>query len=203
MGDSGAILDAIKQGAGTLTQYFVNFSGEFVPIGQTIIVIFAPAIGILISGWAVLDFTKLRKGQGGSSPTSIIVRFIVGPITIQISAFVHAISESVFGEREFESAEGLLQSYVDTAQADSGDPVRQALGALMGFFVIVGWVAALRAMVAFARIGSPSENGYELFRTGAARLVAATFLCMFQFFIDDVIESVGGGSGAFSSMLDL
>ena len=203
MSDAGAIIDAIKQGAGTLTKYFVNFSEEFVVIGSTIVTIFAPAIGILISAWAVLDFLKLKKGQGGSSPTSIIVRFIVGPITIQIAAFVHAVSESVFGERDFESAEGMLQSYVSTAKSGGDDMVRQGLAALMAFFVIVGWISALRAMVAFARIGSPSENGYELFRTGASRLVAATFLCMFQFFIDDVIASVGGGEGTFSSMLAL
>lgn len=203
MDDAGVIIAAIQGGAGTLVKYFVNFSGEFQAIGKAITLVFAPAIGILISAWAVLDFMKLKKAQGSSSPTSVMVRFIVGPITIQLSAFVYAISESVFGERDFATAEEQLASYVSAASNDSGDPVAQGLAALLAFFVVVGWVAALRALVAFARIGSPSENGYELFRTGASRLVAATFLCMFQFFIDDIIASVGGGKGTFSSMLAL
>jgi hypothetical protein len=207
MEDIGGIIQAISSGAGTLVAYFVNFSSEFEVIGNTIIYIFAPAIGILISAWGVMDFIKLKNrgqgGGGGSSPVSIIVRFIVGPLTIQIAAFINAVSESVFGEREFEQAENMAATYANAAQNADGDPVRGGLAALVGFLVIVGWISALRAMVAFARIGSPSENGYELFRTGASRLVAATFLCMFQFVVDDLIESVGGGKGAFSSALGL
>jgi len=203
MADSGQIISALKGGATEIMQYFVNFSGEFSEIEKVIIYVFAPAVGIMISAWGIVDFLKLKKSGGqGASPASIITRFVVGPITIQLSAFVRALSESIFGEREFQEAETLAASYATNAQ-NAADPVQAGLSAMVAFMVIVGWVAALRGMIAFARMGSPQENGYELFSTGAARLIAATFLCMFQFVADDLIASVGGGAKQFSSALGL
>ncbi len=114
-----------------------------------------------------------------------------------------AISESIFGERHIRIHEGLATSYVDAAQGQQGDPVAAGLLIIVAFLVIVGWISALRSMMAFARMGNPQENGYQLFRAGSARLIAATFLCMFQFFMDDMFETASGQAGQFSSSLNL
>ncbi|MFB2351873.1 hypothetical protein, partial [Priestia megaterium] len=69
--------------------------------------------------------------------------------------------------------------------------------------LFVGWVTALRAMMAFARCGNPQQDGYALAKAGGARLVAAVFLTMFQFFMDDMFAAFTGNANSFSSRLNL
>jgi hypothetical protein len=203
--DTNIVIDAITSGATGMLEYLINFGGELQVIETVLIFIIAPAIGILISIWGVWDLIQLKKRNSGSNATGlgIVIKFCVGPATIQLVLLMKAISESIFGERHIRIHEGLATSYVDAAQAQQGDPVAAGLLIIVAFLVIVGWISALRSMMAFARMGNPQENGYQLFRAGSARLIAATFLCMFQFFMDDMFETASGQAGQFSSSLNL
>lgn len=182
-------------------EYFVNFAQE-IGVLESVLLNLVVGIGVLISASAVLDLTRLGnpKHQGKTSAASIAVRFMVGPATIQLNLFMRALAESVFGTGA-QQASMSAQSYSEAA--GQTDPVAGLLVGIVAFLVFIGWVTAVRAMMAFARVGNPQENGYELFRTGASRLVAATFLCMFQFVMDDLLESFTGSSDVFSNQLNL
>ncbi|KXS55105.1 MAG: hypothetical protein AWU57_529 [Marinobacter sp. T13-3] len=177
--------------------YFRNFAGEIGTMESVLLNMFT-GIGVLIAASAILDLARMSnpKYQGKTTPKSIAVRFMVGPATIQLNLFVRKLAESIFGDGAAQASMS-AQSYSE--QASQADPVKGLMAALIAFLIFIGWVSALRAMLAFARIGSPNVDGYEQFRTGAARLIAATFLCMFQFVMDDVIESFTGKSGQFTS----
>lgn len=203
--DPNVVINAVRAGATGMLEYLVNFGGEIAVLEKILIFIVAPAIGILISIWGVWDLIQWKKRTSASSASglSIVIKFCVGPATIQLVLLMKAISESIFGERHIRIHEGLATSYVDAAQAQQADPVAAGLLVIVAFLVVVGWISALRSMMAFARMGNPQENGYQLFRAGASRLIAATFLCMFQFFIDDMFETASGQAGQFSSSLNL
>ncbi|WP_273208931.1 hypothetical protein [Marinobacter subterrani] len=200
---SDSIVDAIGASAGSIIEYFINFGNE-IGVFQTVLldVIFV-GVGLLISASAVLDLTRMKnpRYQSKITPASVATRFMIGPATIQLDLFMRAFAGSIFGDPMVEKASLSALSYTD--KASSADPTSALLLVIVGFLVFVGWVSALRAMIAFSRMGNPQENGYQLFRAGAARLVAATALCMFQFVMDDIIESFSGQAGMFSSQLNL
>lgn len=202
--DGNLISQALQSGATGMLEYLLNIGGEIAVIEKVVLLIIAPTIGLMISVWGVFDFMKMKnpRYQSKVSPASVIIRFCIGPATIQLALLMTALSHSIYGRREIQIHEGMATSYVDSAQS-TADPVAAGLLIVTAFLVMVGWIAALRAMMAWSRAGDPSENGYQLFKTGAARMIAATVLCSFQFFMDDMFESASGQAGSFSSSLDL
>lgn len=201
-GGTGA-LGSVKAVAGNVIEYFINFGSEIGTLEGVLLTYIVPAVGILISASAVLDLTRMKnpRHQNKTSPTSIAVRFVIGPATIQLVIFMKAVSQSIFGDEMANKASMSSLSY--TENVTKADPTAALLLTLVGFLIFIGWVSALRAMVAFSRMGNPQENGYQLFRAGASRLIAATFLCMFQFVMDDIVQSFTGQAGVFSSQLNL
>lgn len=197
------LINSIQEGVGGAIGYFINFGSEISIMEDVLLTIIVPFVGILISASAVLDLTKMRnpRHQNKTSPTSVAVRFVIGPATVQLVIFVKAIAGSIFGDEMVNEASMSSLSYTEKVQET--DPTAGLLLTLVGFLIFVGWISALRSMIAFSRIGNPQENGFQMFKAGASRLVAATFLCMFQFVMDDIIASFSGESGVFSSQLNL
>jgi hypothetical protein len=111
------------------------------------------------------------------------------------------IASSIFGDDATGST--LPRAYRYAQQASGGDPTQALILTILAFLVFVGWVTGLRAMIAFARIGNPQTDGFDLFKTGAVRLFVATALAMFQFLIDDMYESFTGEADRFSSEMNL
>lgn len=203
LGNATSLLDSTREVVGNVMTYFVTFGQEIGIFEQVFLETIVIGVGILISASAVIDLTRMKnpRYQNRTSPASVAIRFVIGPATIQLVALVRAVAGSIFGDSMANQASMSSLSYVQNAS--NADPTAALLLTLVGFLIFVGWVSALRAMVAFSRLGNPQENGYHLFRTGAARLIAATCLCMFQFVMDDLIESFTGQGGVFSSNLNL
>lgn len=197
------IFDPASGGAQGFIQYFLNFGSELAIFEDILISIIFPAVGLMISASAVWDFTKMRnpKHQSKVTGTSVAVRMMVGPTTILLIPFMTAMAESIFGDDNTGSS--LPRAYRYANQASGGDPTQALILTILAFLVFVGWVTGLRAMIAFARVGNPQQDGFELFKTGFVRLAVATVLCMFQFFIDDMFESFTGEANRFSSELNL
>lgn len=195
----------IQDGAGTFIDYFLNFGSELKIFEDVFLTIIVPGIGLLISATAVWDVMKMRNAKHAQKVTtvSVAVRMVVGPTTILLVPFITAISQSLFGTDETGSGLPRAFRYADAASESGGDPTQALILTILAFLVFVGWVTGLRAMIAFSRIGNPQTDGFELFKTGAARLFVATALCMFQFVLDDVFESFTGQSNRFSSGLNL
>jgi len=191
--DGGLIFDAVNLSATEFSQYMLNLGQEAKAIEGIFFLYLVPAIGLFISATGIIDLIKMRnpRNQGKTSMTSAIVRFCVGPATIQLVAFMTAVSESVFGAGTAGHLAGGagVAYYVDQAEYET-DPSKIIVMTIFAFLTLVGWISALRAMMAFARAGNPAENGYQLFRTGASRLIAATFLCMSQFVVNDMYASL-------------
>lgn len=194
---------SISDGIGNVFDVIISLANEFGTINDVLLTVIVPAVGIFISASAVLDLTKMKNPRYAQkvTPGSVAVRFVIGPTTILLTSFMLQISQSIFGD--------VVPDQVPTAVTYTGqiqqgtDPTAGLFLAITGFLVLVGWVSGLRAMVAFARVGNPQENGFQMFKTGAARLVAASFLCMFQFFMDDLIVSFLGTQNGYSSTLNL
>lgn len=191
--DGDLIFNSMNLSMSSFAGYMMNIADETAVIERPLLKIIVPAVGLAISASGVMDLIKMRnpRNQGKASMKSALIRFCVGPATIQLVAFMVAISESVFGAGAANHlAEGKAVAHYANLSNTEVDPAKIIMMTIFAFLTLVGWIAALRAMVAFARAGSPSENGYELFRTGAARLIAATFLCMSQFVVNDMYASI-------------
>jgi len=182
-----SIINSVRGGMGTFSTYFTNISSEF-PIIESALMIFIVCSGVMISAWGVLDFVRLGNPRYQSSPTKVAVKVIVGAATVQLVFLMMSIAEVFFGERALAMNESLAMTYADKAAA-AGDPTKMLLFTIFGFLVLVGWVTGLRAMISFARIGSQGQASYDLFKAGAARLLAAVILSCFQFFLDDLFSS--------------
>lgn len=183
-------------------EYIGNFFQEIVSIQEIFLLIIVPTIGLMISASAVVDVVKMKNPRYAQkvSPGSVATRMLIGPATILLYSFMSQVSESVFGrDRVNEIPTAMTYSNMGSG----GDPTAGLLLAITGFLVFVGWVTALRAMLAFARCGNPQQDGYALAKAGAARLVAATFLTMFQFFMDDMFAAFTGTENSFSSKMNL
>jgi protein-S-isoprenylcysteine O-methyltransferase Ste14 len=198
------IMDAIQQGTGNVIGYFINFGEELGVIEQVLLYMIAPALGVSIAIWGVFDLIKMKNPRIQNRPTSggIAAKLIIAPLLFQIGLTMGNFSESMFGNNIIENNENMAASYVQSAQG-AGDPVEQALLIGVAFLAVLGWIGGIRAMVAFARVGSPNENGFELMKSGAVRLAVSTILCATQFVVDDIAQSFTGTSGAFTSTLGL
>jgi hypothetical protein len=199
----GSVIEGIQTAVSGAIDYFLNFGKEIVVLEGVLLDVIVPGVGILISASAVRDFMRIGnpKYQNKVSSSSVAIRFVIGPATVQLVILMNAMAESIFGQEVASKATMSALSYSGAPQG--GDPTAALMIVIVSFLIFVGWVTALRSMLAFSRMGDPQENGYQLFRSGAARLVAATFLCMFQFVLDDVIQSFTGAAGVFSSSLNL
>jgi len=197
------IIGGIQNSVGNAIDYFLNFGKEISVLQDVLLTVIVPGVGILISAGAVRDFMRMKNPvhQNKVSTSSVAIRFVIGPATVQLVILMRAMAESVFGREVASKSTMKALSY--SGASTGGDPTAALLIVIVSFLIFVGWVTALRAMLAFSRVGHPQENGYQMFRSGAARLVAATFLCMFQFALDDVIASFTGNTGVFSSQLTL
>lgn len=203
-GFGGNIVEMLQESADTALGYALNLGNDIATIETVLINVIVPAVGILISMWGVWDFMQMRNPRSGKNVTgtSVAIRFAIGPATIQLVAFMRALSVSFFGDRTGGNFQrDAAASYVADAQS-AVDPTSAGLLMVLAFLVLVGWIAGLRAMVAFARMGNPGQDGYELFRTGAARLIAGTVFASFQFVMDDIFASATGETGTFSSELN-
>lgn len=198
------IMQAIQDGTGNVIGYFVNFGAELSIIEEVLLYAIAPVIGISIGIWGIFDLIKLKNPRIQNRPTSggIIAKFLIAPLIFQISLTMGNFAESMFGNNIIEGNEELAATYVDSASSAS-NPVEQAMLIGVAFLVVLGWIGGIRAMVAFARVGSPNENGFELVKGGAVRLAVSTILCATQFVVDDIAQSFTGQSGAFTSTLGL
>lgn len=203
MNDNNEFFQGISDGIGNIFDVIINLGGEFGVINDVLLVIIVPAVGILISMSAVLDLTKMKNPRYAQkvTPGSVAIRFVIGPTTILLTSFMLMLSQSIFGDVVPDEVPTAF-TYTDNI-SEGTDPTAGLFLAITGFLVLVGWISGLRAMMAFARIGNPQENGFQQFKTGASRLVAASFLCMFQFFMDDLIVSFLGTEGGYSSALNL
>ena len=201
--DGTNIVDMLSDSADTALGYALNLSDDMSTIESVLLNIFVPAVGMLISMWAVYDFMRLRNPRSGSNVTlqSVGLRLLIGPATFQLVALVRSLSVSFLGQRGANVEKDMAASYMSEATS-AMDPTSAGILLGLGFLVLVGWIAALRAMIAFARIGTPGQDGFELFRTGVARLIVGTILASFQFFMDDIFASATGESGQFSSGLN-
>lgn len=186
--DISGIINSVRGGMGTFSEYFTNFSSEF-PVIESAIMIFIVCTGILISAWGVLDLVRLGNPRYQSTGSKVAIKVCVGAATVQLVLLMMNIAEVFFGEKALAMNEKLAMTYADKAASAGGDPTKMMLFTIFGFLVLVGWVTGLRAMIAFARVGSQGQNSYDLFRTGASRLLAAVFLSCFQFFLDDMFAS--------------
>ena len=204
MFDLEQILGGAMQSDSNFVAYIANLAAEFGTIEQVLITIFVPGIGLLISASAIWKMIKMKDPQYAQQVNtgSVAWRALVGPTTILLVPFMQAISESVFGEDRTGGKVPRAMTYSAAIQG-SASPEQVLLLGIMAFLVFVGWATALRAMFAFARCGDPQQDGYQLAKSGLARLGAATALTCFQFFLDDVFESVTGSSEKFSSELNL
>lgn len=200
---SEGIVELLQESGDTALGYALNLSNDITTIEQVVVGVFIPCVGIMISIWGVLDFVKMKNPRDGKDVTlrSIGIRMLIGPVTIQLVAFMRALSVSIFGERGSAVNRDMAASYMQDA-TQAVDPFSAGLLLIMGFLVLVGWIAGLRAMIAFARIGTPGQDGYELFRTGLSRLFMGTVLASLQWAMDDVFASATGESGTFSSELN-
>lgn len=197
------ILSPAMGGAEGFIQYFLNFGSELTIFEDILITLIVPAVGLMISASAVWDMAKLRnpKHQSRVTGTSVAVRMMVGPTTILLIPFMTKMAQSLFGDENTGSS--LPRAYRYANDVSGGDPMQALVLTILAFLVFIGWVTGLRAMIAFARVGNPQTDGFELFKTGFIRLAVATVLCMFQFFLDDMFESFTGEAGQFSSELNL
>jgi len=184
-------------------KYIGNFFAEIVAIQDIFLLVIVPTVGLLISATAVVDVVKMKNPRYAQkvSPGSVATRMVVGPVTILLTSFMLQVNESVFGGDRIDSKVPTAMTY--SGMGSNGDPMAGVLLAITGFLVFVGWVTALRAMMAFARCGNPQQDGYALAKAGGARLVAAVFLTMFQFFMDDMFAAFTGNANSFSSKLNL
>lgn len=198
------IIQAIQSGTGNVIGYFINFGGELGIIEKVLLFGIAPVLGISVAIWGIFDLVKLKNPRIQNRPTSggIAAKFLIAPLLFQISLTMGNFAESMFGENIIEGNEELAASYVNSA-SNAGNPVEQALLIGVAFLVVLGWIGGIRAMISFARVGSPNENGFELMKSGAVRLAVSTILCATQFVIDDIAQSFTGNSGAFTSTLGL
>ncbi|TBW57357.1 hypothetical protein EZI54_06790 [Marinobacter halodurans] len=199
-----SVVDMLQESMKSAIGYALNLGGDISTIENVLLTVFVPGIGILISAWAVFDLINARNPRSGKtiSTGSIAIRAIVGPATIQLVALMRAVSVSFFGERGSVVRNDMAASYVQSAQ-QAHDLTAAGLTIGLAFFVLVGWIAGLRAMIAFARIGTPGQDGYNLFKAGMTRLIFGTFLSCFQLVMDDVYASASGDSGQFSSGLNI
>jgi len=181
-----------------------NFAGEFGKIEEVLLTVIAPGIGILISASAIWKMIKMKDPKFAQqiSPSSIAWRALVGPLCILLIPFMQQMSESLLGDDRTGGKVPRAMTY-SSAIENATDPTSVILLGLLAFIVLVGWITAFRAMFAFARCGDPQQDGFELAKTGLARLIAATVLTCFQFFMDDVFESATNESNTFSSKLNL
>ncbi|ARM86311.1 hypothetical protein [Marinobacter salarius] len=197
------VVNALEAFAGTFVGIFANLAGEFAIINQYVIY-FIQVMGMAISVSGVMQLIKMRKPEYAQkyTPESASKRLIVGPITVLINELMLDVSQSMFGDDYGNSA--MPQAMTYSAEIDQGgDPMAGMILALLSFFVLVGWIAAGRAMMAFARSSDAGQDGYALTKAGFSRLLAAIILCSFQFVMDDLLESATGTAGAFSSQLNL
>jgi len=195
--DGALIFDAMNLSAGQFATYMSNLAEETGEIEEAFFKFIVPAIGLFISATGVIDLIKMRnpRNQGKASLNSALIRFCVGPATIQLVAFMTAISESIFGAGTAgHLSEGAAVAHYAAGASNETDPAKIVIMTIFAFLTMIGWIAALRAMMAFARAGNPAENGFQQFRTGASRLIAATFLCMSQFVVNDMYSSITGNS---------
>jgi hypothetical protein len=198
------IWQAIQDGTGNVIGYFINFGQELGIIELVLLYAIAPVLGISIAIWGIFDLIKLKNPRVQPRPSTggILAKLIVAPLLFQIALTMGNFSESMFGTDIITGNEELAASYVTQADAAS-NPVQQALLVGIAFLVVIGWVGGIRAMISFARIGSPNENGFDLIKTGSVRLAVSTILCATQFVADDIAQSFTGTSGAFTSTLGL
>ncbi|ONF42568.1 hypothetical protein BTO32_15280 [Marinobacter lutaoensis] len=202
MGEN-TVVNAIEAFAGTFIGIFQSLALEFGIINQFVI-FFIQIMGFVISITGIMHLIKMKKPEYSQKYTaeSAVKRLAVGPITILIEGLMLDFSESVFGDNYSTNAIPKAMTY--SAQIQSGgDPMAGLLLAIVAFLVLVGWIAAGRAMAAFARSSDPGQDGYALTKSGFSRLFAAIILCSFQHVMDDLLESATGTKGAFSSQLNL
>lgn len=198
-----SLFQKIRDGLSNILDVLINLSGEFGIINEVLIGIIIPAVGIMISASAAYDLTKMKNPRYAQkvTPGSVAVRFVVGPTTVLFSSFMMLITRSILGDRTPDSVPTAMTYSAEINNAV--DPTAALLLAITSFLVLVGWIAGLRAMMAFARCANPQQDGHALFKAGAARLLAASFLCMFQFFMDDIVSSLTGSGSGYSSALNL
>ncbi|WP_018404906.1 hypothetical protein [Marinobacter gelidimuriae] len=193
----------LQSGTGNFMDYFINFGQELKVFEDVLLMIFIPGIGLLISASAVWDVMKMRdpKHANKVTSTSVAMRMVIGPLTILLVPLISAVAQSLFGNDQTGSNMPRAYRYADAAA--NGDPTQALTMTILAFLVFIGWITGLRAMIAYARIGHPSTDGFELFKAGTVRLFVATALTMFQFVLDDVFESFTGQADQFSSELNL
>lgn len=191
-------------GGGNLLAYMTSLLKEFAIVEDVFLMIIVPSVGLIISATAVLDVVKMKNPKYAQkvTPGSVAARMIFGPIAILLVPFLSTINESIFGSDRAANQVPRAMTYADAASG-SNDPLLTFALVIVGFFVFVGWVTALRAVMAFARCGNPQQDGYQMAKAGGARLIAASVLTMFQFFLDDLFEAATGTANQFSSKLNV
>lgn len=197
------VVNAVQAFAGSFVGIFKNIAVEFGIINE-LVIYFIQLIGVGISVTGIMHLIKMRKPEYAQKYTaeSAMKRLAVGPITILINQLMLDLSSSMFGDDYGNDKMPTAMMY--SSQIDSGgDPLAGVLLAIFSFLVLVGWIAAGRAMLAFARSSDPGQDGYALGKAGFSRLIAAVLLCSFQYVMDDLFESATGTAGAVSSQLNL
>jgi len=202
MGDN-TVVNALEAFAGSFIGIFANLAGEFAVI-NTVVIVLIQAMGMLISISGIMQLIKMRKPEYAQKYTteSALKRLAVGPITILINGLMLNVSQSMFGDSYGNDNMPRAMMYSEAIDK-GGDPLAGMLLAIVAFLVLVGWIAAGRAMMAFARSSDPGQDGYALTKAGMSRLFAAVILCSFQFVMDDLIQSATGTANSFSSQLNL
>lgn len=191
-------MDQLEQLASFGAEFLKRFGQELGAMEGPIIVM-ARVLGILVVGWGVLQLTKLGKRGEATTPTGVAAKLLSGTALVLITEFVRTSAISLFGEKALIVHESLGMTYIDRAAQYTANPLKLMTFTCMGFFVIVGWVFAIRALVAWSRLGDHGVVGYDQFKIGATRLLAAVFLTMFQYVMMDLDSLFTGGT--YSSVL--
>ena len=170
----------------------VSFSREF-PIIYNALIVFAGCMGLILCGASLWIFirNKSQPAMATQSPMSIgglLVCLLAGSLLLQVGSFMGVMTESFFETTDLVS----ISSYVDKAQSAT-TPFEAGLFAVVAGFVLVGWIAGIRALILLWRAGNGGRgaNGNSLYSQVLWHVIGGIFLINIQHVVLDAGESFG------------
>jgi len=153
----------------TLSDVFINLSGEYPAILSAILILFAVA-GTLISGSAAFDVIKLGKRDSGNIPgAAILWKMVGGASMIDLAFWTHVWTSSLW------SVSNPLE--ISAYAGGGGDYTKTAIMAVLGFIVLVGYITLGRAYFMITRLGYLSpESRSDLIGSIISRIFAGSLM---------------------------
>ena len=132
-------------GAASLDEAAVNFIADMATPITVVISAFAYLGGILLIIIAISRVTR-SYNEGWRGPTGIgtIMTLLVGGALISSGDMMAAFSTSIFGDATSVTSPRLSGAINDALTPDARARVEASLTALLGFIIIVGWIAFIR-----------------------------------------------------------